>query len=100
MTVRINAYRTISDAKKVTASVERNGRLVSTVTLMPETDWGWSGAVRVSGGKQRLLVTAEFEDGTRLTKRVDYTVTKQPRRSLRHLMSGQGFVEMPHTTNW
>ena len=113
MTVRINAYRTISDAKKVTASVERNGRLVSTVTLMPETDWGWSGAVRVSGGKQRLLVTAEFEDGTRLTKRVDYTVTKQPlsviatsdvwaglRGNAAHNQLVNDSVSLPLQTNW
>lgn len=99
--------------QKVTASVERNGKIMSSVTLLPETDWEWSGTVRVSDGKQRLLVTAEFEDGTRLTKRVDYTVTGQPaasavasaiwaglRGNAAHNQLVNDTVSLPLQTNW
>lgn len=75
MNVRVNAYRTVSKTKKVTVAVERNGRKGTAVVLEPVTDWAWTGELKVSDGKQRLLVTADFEDGTRLTKRVDFTVS-------------------------
>lgn len=86
---------------------------MSSVTLLPETDWEWSGTIRVSDGKQRLLVTAEFEDGTRLTKRVDYTVTGQPaasavtsaiwaglRGNAAHNQLVNDTVSLPLQTNW
>ncbi len=75
MNVRANAYRTVSRTKRVTAVVEQNGKNVSSVVLSPETGWAWSGKIRVRDGKQRLRITAEFEDGTVLTRRVDYRIS-------------------------
>lgn len=111
--VRVNAYRTLSPTKKVTVTVEREGKTLSSATLSPQTDWAWSASVRVPEGKQRLLVVAEFEDGTRLTKRVDYTVKQEAPTAIRandtwaglrgnaaHNQLVNDSASLPLQTNW
>lgn len=111
--VRVNTYRTVSPTQKVTVVVERDGKTVSSASLSPATDWTWDASVRVPEGKQRLLITADFEDGTRLTKRVDYTVRREAppaveatgtwaglRGNAAHNQLANDSVRLPLQTNW
>lgn len=113
MQIRANTYRTASRTKKVTATIEQNGKNVSTVSMSPETDWEWSANIRVPKGKQRLSMIAEFEDGTRLTKRINYTVVSETpstakttqvwgnlRGNAAHNQIVNDSVSLPLQTNW
>lgn len=109
--VRVHTYRTVSRTKKIT--VECIGKSRSKVELRPETDWEWSAGLSVPEGNQRLIATAEFEDGTRLTKRIDYQVVRETpvparatavwselRGNAAHNVLVNDSVVLPLQTNW
>lgn len=73
--IRVNAYRTVSPTKSVRVALENGNRPKQWTALTPDTDWAWGGSVAAAASAARLVVEAEFEDGTRLTERVDFKVS-------------------------
>lgn len=113
MPVHVTTYRTVARTKKVTVSIEQDGKVGISQALKPETDWAWSINLRVKNGKQRLLVKAEFEDGTQLVKQIDYTVTADSKAAVSvsdnwgnlrgnaaHNQAVDKNVTLPLRTNW
>lgn len=81
--VLINSYRTVSPTSQLRVAVEdARGVTGRWVNLTPASDWSWSGDVPVSEGGVRLVAEAVFEDGTRLTRRSDFTVGGSHRETL------------------
>lgn len=113
MELRVNVYRTVSRTKGVSAEVQQNGKKVASAALRPETDWAWSGVVRVPEDGQTVIVTAEFEDGSRQVRQVDYTVRQEEnglseetacwpglRGNAAHTLYSEKEIVFPLRTHW
>lgn len=78
--VRVNAYRTASLATAVRVAWVDGAKRGRWVSLAPQTDWGWSGALAVGHrkGTQKLVTEADFADGTRLVEHRSFVVADAP----------------------
>lgn len=112
LTVRVNTYRTESVARRVRVAVSKDGKIGGWRELKPDTDWAWSGRMKVGGGKQMLMVEADYNDGVKLSKRVTFVVDDEERKIVpggnwanlqgdeAHNRRITGGVDLPLRVNW
>lgn len=112
LTARVNTYRTESVAKRVRAAISVNGKAGEWRELKPDTDWAWSGRIKVGKGKQILCVEADYNDGVKLLKRVAFVVDDEERKIIpgenwvnlqgneAHNRRIAGTVDLPLRVNW